>query len=53
MKDHMLVIAMPEEAVKLMNTENGKVMVPLYDIPMMADERWSELAGRRRLEGKS
>lgn len=48
MKNHMLVIVMPEEAGKPMNTENGKVMVPLYNIPMMSDDRWSVLFSFRK-----
>lgn len=52
MKDHMLVIVMQEEAEKPENNEDGKVMVPLYNIPMMSDERWNELAGRKRMEAK-
>ena len=53
MKDHMLVIAMPEEATMSANTESGNVQVPLYNIPMMTDERWNELDGKHRSEGRA
>lgn len=51
--NNMLIIVMPKKEVKPMDKENGKVMVPLYNIPMMSDERWNELSGRRRLEAKA
>lgn len=53
MKDHKLVIVMQEEDVKPVSTEDGKVAVPLYNIPMMSDERWDELSGRQRMEAKA
>ena len=53
MKNHMLVIVMPEEDGKPVSTEDGKVAVPLYNIPMMSDERRNELSGRQRMEAKA
>lgn len=51
--NNMFIIVMLKEAEKPENNEDGKVMVPLYNIPMMSDERWNELAGRQRMEAKA
>lgn len=50
MKNHMLVIVMPEEDGKPMNTEKGKIMVSMHNISMMSDKRWNELTSRQRSE---
>lgn len=43
-KDHMLVTIITRNVVSPMDTEGEKVMVPLYNIPMMSDEEWERLA---------
>lgn len=42
------VIIKPERTIEPPEPEEGKVMVPLYNIPMMSDERWNELARQQR-----
>lgn len=42
------VIITSKGTVEPQELEEGKVMVPLYNIPMMSDERWNELARNQR-----
>lgn len=48
--NNMLIIVMPKEDTKTARPENGRIKVPLYNIPMMSDDRWNELASRKRSE---
>lgn len=42
------IIIISEKTIIPPEPEEGKTMVPLYNIPMMTDERWNELADSQR-----
>lgn len=44
------VIIVSKRTVAPPEPEEGKTMVPLYDIPMMSDEQWNQLAEQNRKE---
>lgn len=33
---------------KMPDPDEGKVMVPVYDIPMMSDEKWNRIADQKK-----